>query len=163
MASPRGRLALAALGLTAIVVVAHRSVHAELHGFVALGHPSLVRAMAELRDRSAATDRVLAANDPQVCWYAARPTRGMPEAQDAATGLRVAAENAEWLVLSNYERGQPAWATELLGQVLRGGVPDAAITADRGWVTVLVPLAPRRSASETAPVLKERPTGVPPR
>jgi hypothetical protein len=114
--------------------------------------------MDQLRELSADTDRVIAANDPQVCWYAARPTRGLPASADAASGLRTAAREAEWLVLSNYERGQAPWATELLGQALRGGVPGALITGDRRWVTVLVPLAPLRSRGDTAPLPGARST-----
>ncbi len=107
----RGRAAGWALAtlVAATVVLSAISVRQTLAHTVTLGYPSFRQAMAVLRDRATPGALVVGASGPQICWYADRPTVGFP----AAAQWPAVLERAEWVVIVNFERSQPAYVRDL--------------------------------------------------
>jgi 4-amino-4-deoxy-L-arabinose transferase-like glycosyltransferase len=128
----------ATLATLLVAVSATSGVHtrAQLAGTAALGYPSFLDAMRFLRERTAPGALVAGANYPQIHWYADRRAIDLPDERD----FRPVLERAEWVVVTNFERGQPAYARDLLGKVtsedVRAG--DAAIFRDRWYFTALI-------------------------
>ena len=130
----RGALVAAALAIAfthTAWTVAPRGVQ-----YVTLGYPSFLNAMKDLRERSGPSDLVIAAPVPQVAWYADRTVRGFPERDRLDDELARAA----WVVVTNFERGQPSYAIELLGTLETNGRREQArVFRDRRFWTALVP------------------------
>lgn len=107
----RERAALGALaafvGVTLVIsAIAVRQTFAHT---VPLGYPAFRQAMAVLRERDARAGLVVGASGPQICWYADRAVAGFPPLADLPALL----ERAEWVVIVNFERGQPAYVKTL--------------------------------------------------
>jgi hypothetical protein len=104
-----------------------------------VGYPAFLRAMEFLRSSTPPEARILGESGPQISWYADRTTRRVPS-EPARFGEALA--GADWLVIVNFERGQPAYVSELAE---RAG-SEARLFDDGRFRTLLVPAASLRSA-----------------
>jgi hypothetical protein len=128
--------ALRIMALALVFGLNFRATRPVLEQRVALGYPGFLPAMHWLSAHATTNAAVLAANYPQVFWYADRRTLDFPD----EAGLRDALRQTEWVVLTNFERGQKAYATALARLVTsedtRRG--DAAIFRDTLFETIVV-------------------------
>ena len=128
--------ALRIVALALVFGLNFRATRPALEYRVALGYPGFLRAMHWLSAHAPTDAAVLAANYPQVFWYADRRALDFPD----EAGLRDALRQTEWVVLTNFERGQKAYATALTRLVTtedtRRG--DAAIFRDALFETIVV-------------------------
>jgi hypothetical protein len=82
---------------------------------VALGYPSFTAALAHIQNHSSPQAVTIAASVPQAHWYTDRPIKRFPLREDLAASL----DGVEWVVVTNFERGQRPYAiglTELFDQ-----------------------------------------------
>lgn len=135
-ASPSRAAAIPAIVLTALLSLQLQSTRQIVGATITLGYPSFLPAMDFLRENSSHDAVVVGANYPQIHWYADRVAVDLPER--GALGEALAA--SEWLVLTDFERGQKAYAGELLKHVVHKDVQDghAAVFQDERHKTVLI-------------------------
>lgn len=128
--------AILTLLLVGFFVLNFRATRPVFQARVTLGYPSFLEAMRFLREHSSPDARVLGANHPQISWYADRHARDLP----AEPQLQEMLENSEWVVLSNFERGQKSYARDLDKKVTPADVQEgnAAVFRDRRFRTVLI-------------------------
>src|SRR5262249_7912160 len=128
--------ALRIVAVALIFALNFRATRPVLEHRVALGYPSFPKAMHWLSAHATTNAAVLAANYPQVFWYADRRALDFPD----EAGLRDALRQTEWVVLTNFERGQKAYAAALARLVTtedkRRG--DAAIFRAALFETIVV-------------------------
>jgi hypothetical protein len=141
-----------ALWLAAAYGASSTATRPLLEGGVTLGHPSFLEAMVDLRERSRPGDRVLAANCHQVHWYTRLRCGGFrggvgPGARQRF-GQRLA--DADWVVVTNFERGQPRFVEEELAALRPEdfGTGGARRFRDPLYWTVVVPAEPLRERHE---------------
>lgn len=122
--------------LTALFAVQLRTVRQALASTVTLGYPSFLPAMDFLRAHARPDSVIVGANYPQIHWYADRVTIDLPERSQLGEALAV----SEWIVLTNFERGQKEYAGDLLRHVVQEDVRDgrAAVFQDERYQTVLI-------------------------
>jgi hypothetical protein len=97
--------ALPAAALACALALSYPAVSRTLHGYTALGEPSFLDAMSFARGAFPASALLLGENQAQIDWYADRPTlRIGRDDERIAQQLRA----TDWLVITNFERGQPA-------------------------------------------------------
>ena len=107
----------AVVGVVAAVLFAH-SYHSHRVLFdqtVALGYPSFTAALAHIQNHSSPQAVTIAASVPQAHWYTDRPIKRFSLRQDLDASL----DGVEWVVVTNFERGQRPYAiglTELFDQ-----------------------------------------------
>lgn len=136
-----GRLAPLRRAFPAIVLAAALAMSAPrvLDTFqtrIALGEPSFLEAMAYVRRETAPDALLLSESYAQIHWYADRPVEGL--SNDPAK-LSQQLARADWLVVTNFERGQPEHVTRLGARVtmndqLKG---DVRVFRDARFVTAL--------------------------
>jgi 4-amino-4-deoxy-L-arabinose transferase-like glycosyltransferase len=122
----------------AVVVAAHAlTTTIALRQGIALGYPSFADAMAFVRTRTAASARLLGPNPPQIAWYSERNVQALPPLQADLDGPLA---SSDWVVVTNFERGQPPYATALLDLVSPSDYASgaAAMFRDGQFVTVLI-------------------------
>lgn len=99
---------IAAIAVVAgVIVTAAIPSRVVLAQTTTLGHPSFLRAMAYLRARSRPGDVVMSPSVPQTIWYADRTVIPLDRSL-----------NADWIVITNFERSQPKWAGTLEADVV---------------------------------------------
>lgn len=133
----RPRLAVVpAVVLVVAFAVQLQTMRQTLGTTITLGYPSFLPAMDFLRARSSPDAVVLGANYPQIHWYADRVAHDLPELDR----LDEALARSEWIVLTNFERGQKAFAAELIRQVDQNDAQDGrtAVFQDERYQTVLI-------------------------
>jgi 4-amino-4-deoxy-L-arabinose transferase-like glycosyltransferase len=86
---------------------------------ITLGYPPMLQAMRFLKDHSWPEAVVMTASTPQVAWYSDRRVVDFPEKSELATALAA----AEWVVITNFERGQQAYVQDLAKRLLRVNAP----------------------------------------
>lgn len=102
---------------------------------ITIGYPSLLQAAKFLKEHSTARDVVMTASIPQVAWYADRRVVPIPE----EANLKVALASTDWTLLTSFERGQAAYATDLARQMLSINAPTQVFTFhDQRFAVVLV-------------------------
>ena len=79
---------------------------------------------------------VLASNTPQVAWYCERRVAALPAEQ---RDLQAMASEADTVLISNFEPGQPTWANELAQQRLDRTACGSRLFADGRWATLVIP------------------------
>lgn len=103
---------------------------------VTLGYPSFLEAMASLHRSSPPAARIVGTAGPQIAWYADRAVVGYPGRESLAAMI----DGTDWFVVTNFERGQQSYVTELANAITL--VDLAARTAvrftDGRFETVLV-------------------------
>jgi 4-amino-4-deoxy-L-arabinose transferase-like glycosyltransferase len=138
-ASPARRFApgllTAALGI--LFAVVYTRMTANLAQSFTLGYPSFLDAMKSLRQRSLQDATVMGANVPQIAWYGDRKVIDFP-AQEADLRERLA--RVEWVVMTNFERGQRPYVRRLMStpSAKRLHGEDAVVYHDKSYVTVLL-------------------------
>jgi hypothetical protein len=129
-AGGRGRRALLLGAALVVVLVANFvTVSAALARRRVLGEPSFVEAMRFLRREASREALVLGANYPQIHWYADRRAVELPPEPALAAVLG----QAEWVVVTNFERGQPAYALALPTRAAAGARPDDVLVFRDPW------------------------------
>ena len=101
-----------------------------------LGYPSFLNAMTFLRKHGSPGAVVLGANYPQIHWYSALRAEDFPDETD----LREALRNSEWVVITNFERGQKPYVARLIDRIRTkpGPVNSAAEFHDTRYQTILI-------------------------
>ncbi|MCB9384426.1 MAG: glycosyltransferase family 39 protein [Bryobacterales bacterium] len=105
VANAKLRYAPAALLAAALALSAPR-VHAVFEQSITLGEPSFLDAMAYLKQNTRVGGAIVGPNPSQIGWYADREARPLPQQEEKFWAV---AEGAEWLVVTNFERGQPGY------------------------------------------------------
>lgn len=122
--------------LVAVLAMNGLQVRRQIVRTVALGYPSFTHAMRFLHEHASPTAVLVGANYPQIHWYTERRTIDLPEERDLPDVL----ERSEWVIVTNFERGQRDYARGLLGKVTRDDVQagNAAFFRDRKFFTALI-------------------------
>lgn len=132
----RWRTVVVMLLLVGIAVFNSFGVRYYFNHAVTLGYPTFTQAMQDLRERSDPAAVVVGTSYPQIAWYAERRVVDFPDETQLAEVL----EHADWVVITNFERGQPDYVQALLRRLtkqdFRSGV--AVLRTDRRFATVLV-------------------------
>jgi hypothetical protein len=111
-----------------------------------------------LRQRTPSSAVVLGENTPQISWYADRRAVSFPPRE----GFAAALAKVDWVLFTNFERGQPAWAAPLAAQIARhrSASGEVYLFRDPRFATLLARsswLASRLSATEQGLSLSEDP------
>ncbi|MFN8644170.1 MAG: glycosyltransferase family 39 protein [Candidatus Binatia bacterium] len=105
-----------------------------------LGYPSFLAAMAFVRAHSTPDARLVGPNEPQIVWYADRAAEGF----GAEAGLDAQLARAEWVVVTDFERGQPPYVAALAKRLPAEAFADgSAVRFHAGGFTTLLVRAPR--------------------
>ncbi len=83
---------------------------------VTAGFPIFAEALHELKRRCPTDGLILSSNVPVTAWYTDRRVEPLP-AQGSELATRAA--QANWIVITNFEAGQPAYAKDLAKQIPR--------------------------------------------
>ncbi len=130
------RLGLAVAGaLLGVVALGALSARDRLSRFVTNGYPSFLQAAEFLRAHSEPSALVVAPNPPQVWWYAERRVEEFP----AEAALPALLARADWVVIADFERGQPPYAAALAARIPASAfvAGDAARFDDGRFSTVV--------------------------
>ncbi|MGH7790215.1 MAG: glycosyltransferase family 39 protein [Candidatus Binatia bacterium] len=104
---------------------------------VTLGYPPFVDAMRWMREHTPPTALLVGPNVAQMSWYADRPAVDFPDVEAELSALLA---RADWVVITNFERGQKPYAGGLASRVppeaFQSG--DAVLFRDRRFSTLVV-------------------------
>lgn len=103
----------------------------------ALGEPSFVDAMTFIRGATDQDATLIAPNQPQAHWYSQRRCLPTPETQEE---FRELLDEADWVVVTNFERGQPPYLLEATKKLRSADTfqGNARIFKDNRYTTILV-------------------------
>jgi len=112
---------------------------------VTLGYPSFTDAMRVLRQRTPSNAVLMGASGPQIFWYTDRQVVDFPDESEFPALLA----RCDWVIVTNFERGQKPYARQLLAKVTRQDVEKgkAVVFQSGQFSTVLI----------RAALLRERP------
>lgn len=101
-----------------------------------LGYPSFLQAMAFVREHSPPDGLVVGPNSPQIFWYADRLVTDFPAQAELAAVL----ERADWVVITNFERGQRPYVQDLAARLPEAAFADGSAVrfADDRYSTLVV-------------------------
>jgi len=101
------------------------------------GYPSFLEAMDFLRIQASPGALVMGSNFPQIHWYSGLQATGFPGDEK---GLRESLRHSQWVVITNFEPGQPSYAGRLTDyfKEWRPTSATAALFQDRRWFTAVV-------------------------
>jgi len=118
------------------LILNYRATIPTIKSTVALGYPSFTQAMERLQAVSSRSDLVMGPNAPQICWYANRNVIDFPERENFEDDLK----KVSWVVVTNFERGQKAYATDLLKKIRQKDLDDQNVFVfrDNRFITVLI-------------------------
>ena len=88
--------------------------------YVTRGYPVLNQAMSFIRNNSVEQAVIMSSIGPQLFWYTHRKTTRIPRREDLAKAL----DSADWVLLVNFARGQPRYASRLLSKFNRTDVEE---------------------------------------
>ncbi len=127
----------AAFGIAALTFVLSEPVSTfNIRTRVTLGYPSFMDAMDYLKENSSPGSLVVGPNPPQIWWYGERHTLDFPERERLIDAL----DRAEWVVITNFERGQKRYVRDLATRLDRSqlGPSDMRWFRDDQFTTLLV-------------------------
>jgi len=126
----------AALGavLTGLFILNFRSTRPVFERGFTLGYPSFLDAMMFLREHATPGATVLGANYPQIDWYSGLRAIDFPQESDLQEALR----HSEWVIITNFERGQKSYVSGLIGRVAGDSSESAAQFHDGRYVTTVI-------------------------
>jgi 4-amino-4-deoxy-L-arabinose transferase-like glycosyltransferase len=103
---------------------------------VTLGYPAFLDALDFLRGNASSDGVILGASRPQIFWYTGRTTIDFPTQPEFPESLR----RAEWVVITNFERGQKEYVNQWYGRIAPGIIPSARARVFRSgsFVTVVL-------------------------
>jgi 4-amino-4-deoxy-L-arabinose transferase-like glycosyltransferase len=129
-------VAVLALLLEGIFAVNFRATQPTFQYRTTLGYPSFLNAMQFLREHSSPDALVIGANYPQIHWYADRHALDLPH----ENRLKEILMSSEWVILTDFERGQKRYAHELVKKVSQADVQEGSVAVfrDSQFVTVLI-------------------------
>jgi hypothetical protein len=78
-----------------------------------VGYPSLQKSAQELSEFCTEESQIMVAPSPQFAWYSGRNVVGFPPREKFAEKLK----EADFVVIVNYERGQPEYLRPLVGKL----------------------------------------------
>lgn len=133
---PMTRAVVISAVLAGIFVLNFRVTRSFLQHSITLGYPSFLDAMAYLRVHSSPSATVLGANFPQIFWYTNLRAIDFPDERDLQEALR----RSEWVVITNFERGQKPYVSSLVDKIAgdadtRSGIQEFR---DSRYVTLLI-------------------------
>lgn len=132
----RARTPSLAAGLALLLVVNLVAARTAIARTVTLGHPSFLDAMTFLRENTTGDVVVAGSNRPQIAWYADRRVVDLPAAERA---LPARLAQVAWAIVTNFERGQPAYLPRLVERASpRLARSDIRVFRDKRFMTVLV-------------------------
>jgi hypothetical protein len=133
--SPRS-YAILALVLGSIFVMNFTTTRMTFQHQVALGYPSFAQAMQFLREQTSPDAVLVGANYPQIYWYADRHAIDFPNEDK----LQEILEQSEWVVVTNFERGQKSYVRKLITKVSHTDVQEGnvAIFDDSQFMTFVI-------------------------
>lgn len=131
----RGRHRLLLVVAAAAIFVWNRSlVQPVFANWLAAGYPPFLEAMDFVRQHSGRDAVLMGASTPQMAWYADRRVVDFP----AAEAFPDALESCDWVLFSNFERGQRAYAAEWARYLLTAKAPDDVVTyRDHRYIAVV--------------------------
>lgn len=137
---PRSAMAAVVAAIALLNFGATRPIFAATR---ALGYPSFLAAMDFVRAHTAADALLVGPNRPQMVWYADRPVADFPHAAQVDT-LAPLLARAEWVVVTDFERGQPPYVAALAARLPATAFADgSAVRFAGGRFTTLVVRASR--------------------
>ena len=128
------RLGVHSVVLTGIFVLSSLAAIPALEHSYTLGYPCFLDAMAFLRDRATPGAVVMGANSPQIAWYSGLRVIDFPEKEDLPRALR----QSEWVVITNFERGQKPYVSELARRLAGPSSEDAVLFQDGRYATAVI-------------------------
>ncbi|MEO8605844.1 MAG: glycosyltransferase family 39 protein [bacterium] len=101
-----------------------------------LGYPSFLAAMDFVRQHSSPDALLVGPNTPQIFWYADRRVTDFPE----KAALPALLDRVEWVIVTDFERGQKAYVPELAARIPESAFADgrAVRFADGQFSTLVV-------------------------
>jgi 4-amino-4-deoxy-L-arabinose transferase-like glycosyltransferase len=132
---PWARVAALGAVLTGIFILNLRATRPVFEGSVTLGYPSFLEAMIFLREHATPGAVVLGANYPQIDWYSGLRAIDFPQ---ESSRLQEALRLSEWVVITNFERGQKPYVSGLIGQSAVGSPESAAQFHDGRYTTAVI-------------------------
>ena len=134
---PLVRYAALVFVLVGMFLLNYRVTHPIFAQNITLGYPSFLDAMAFLRVHGTPGSVVLGANGPQINWYSGLRGRDFPKEEGA---LPDALRSSEWVVITNFERGQRPYVLALMNRVACVGMPPdcAAEFRDLHFATMVI-------------------------
>jgi 4-amino-4-deoxy-L-arabinose transferase-like glycosyltransferase len=111
----------------------------QITGSVTLGYPSFLDAMEQIRRDTPATAVLMGPNCYQISWYARRRCLPVPAERPAPAAWLRLASDADVLIVTSFERGQPAWLNDVLARLQLSAGDRLATFRDARFSTALVP------------------------
>ena len=104
---------------------------------VTLGYPAFYVAMQFVRTYASVKGVVVGANYPQIFWYADRQAIDFPPTE---AELKTMLERVEWVIVTDFERGQPPWVAPLVKKLSHQDVRDGNVMEfrDERFVTYVI-------------------------
>jgi 4-amino-4-deoxy-L-arabinose transferase-like glycosyltransferase len=131
---PRGRQRLLLVPLVAAIFLWNHLLVRPVFARMTNGYPRFLEAMEFVRGHASPDAVILTASTPQTAWYADRRVVAFPPEEDLASALRA----SEWVVFTNFERGQPPYALAIAKKLFGVNAPDESVTFHGHGVFVLV-------------------------
>jgi len=131
---PRARYWVLGVILGAFLVLNYRTTQPIFEKAFTFGYPSFLDAMDHLRLAAAPGDVVLGANYPQINWYSGLRAIDFPAESDLPAALK----RANWVVVTNFERGQKPYVTELANRFISTHPQSVEEFRDRQFITVVI-------------------------
>jgi Alg9-like mannosyltransferase family len=104
---------------------------------VTAGYPAFYVAMQFVRTYASVKGVVVGANYPQISWYADRQAIDFPPTE---AELKTMLERVEWVIVTDFERGQQPWVAPLVKKLSRQDVRDGNVMEfrDERFVTYVI-------------------------
>jgi hypothetical protein len=131
---PRLRHTTLAVALISLFLLNLRATRPVFEYTVTLGYPSFLNAMAFLNRVASPGAVVLGANYPQINWYSGLKAVDFPD----EAGLPNALRHSEWVVITNFERGQKRYVLGLPNRIASWNPETAAVFRDQQFRTIVI-------------------------
>jgi len=112
----------------------------DIRNTTTLGGPGFKEAMVWIGDNSPRDAILMTAATPQAWWYSRRKTIGFPSGIDQ---LSQTLDDVDFVLITNFERGQPSWVTSLGQYLTQQDVDsgDVRVFSDERFQTLVVETA----------------------
>ena len=114
-----------------------------------IGYPNLLEMASILSETTDKEDLIMAANTPQLKWYAQRQTTSFPGNFD---GFKERLNDTDWVVIVNYEKGQPEYILNEIIPLIQASLEQfpslRTVISEQGYFSLMV------NAYELATIIK---------